>query len=105
MLAGVATHSLASASGWYRGTGARSAQAFELRNAAGADPFGDEDAAVMAEAGVVGVDKLAAEPFGLIAADRTAVGRRDAGHVVSQAGDDFVLRVQQREPRVQLGDD
>src|SRR5260370_20900830 len=47
-----------------------SREALQLRDAAGSDPFGDEDAAVVAEAGVVGMDELSRLPLAFVAANR-----------------------------------
>ena len=53
----------------------------------------------------MGVDEFAGEPFFAVAADLAAVFGGDAGDVVAEAGDHFVLFVEQRDAGVQLGDD
>src|SRR5258707_15437074 len=50
------------------------------------------------------MDKLSGEPLFFAAADRKSLVLSDAGHVVSQPRHDFVLRVEKRQPREELGD-
>src|SRR5262249_31480822 len=75
------------------------------RHATRPDPFGDEDAAVMAETGVVRMDELSGLPLVLVAADRPAILTGDARHVVAEMCHYLVLRIEKRKPRVQFGND
>ncbi len=83
-----------------------SAHAAEERDAAGGDPFGDEDVAVLVEAGVVGMDELAVHPALGLGADLEAVEHLLGPlGVVSQVGEDLVVLVEQADPGVEVGDE
>jgi len=72
-------------------------------DAAGGDPFGDEEIAIWCEAGIMWVDELAILPLIRFAAQ--VFDFIESFDCASQSGDDFVLFVQQPDAGFQFGDE
>lgn len=70
-------------------------------DAASSDPFGDEEISVWSEAGIVWVDELPILP--LIRLSSQVFDFIESFDGASQAGDDFVLLIQQRDAGFQFG--
>ena len=84
---------------------ARSAKSPQLRDATGRHPFGDDDVPVRIETGVVRVEEPTGSPARRIAPQRHAVLENllAPSRIFAKLNDDFVVTVQQRDPRAKIG--
>ena len=75
----------------------------ELRDPARFDPFGDDDVAVVVEAGVVRVDEFAGLPGVGLRAELLLVDLLLPVGIVGQVGERLVVLVEERDARAEVG--
>ena len=77
----------------------------ELADSAGGNPFGNEDVAIVVEAGIMGMDESAVRPLRWITANSVIAVSFNPHRIVSQAGHDIIVGIQNAYPGNQFGDD